>query len=524
MQLAEVLQAYAGLPPAVQAKVAADAIAATKGMRFVPQPGPQTVGYLSKADVTLFGGKPGGGKTALEVGLALNEHRRSLIVRRSFVDLEGVLHTLDNILGKPNSAKGGNRPYYEAPDGRVIDFMGMGEDVGGKQGNPHDLICVDEAAQIPESQVRMLLGWLRTDVPGQRCRVVFGSNPPLDSTGDWLVEWFAPWLDSGHPNPAEPGELRYFLPNQDDDGYHECGPDDTIMMHGTLIRAQSRTFIPSHYTDNAFYDPEQYAKALASLPKEYRERMMSGNFMAAREDPPMQTIPTDWIKAAVARWKPQPPVGIPLCSIGVDVAQGGADSTVLARRHDSWFAPLIVVPGKETPGGTDVAALVMKHRYDGAKVIIDVGGGWGGDAHGHLMKQQVDSAAYMGVKKSLKRTADNQLTFSNVRTEAYWRFREALNPDQRGGSCVAIPDDKRLISDLASPWYKVESNGIEVEPKEKLVKRLGRSTDRGDAVVMAWWSGAKMATDWDNWPAKHGGRAHIPKVNMGRKPLTAGRR
>jgi hypothetical protein len=210
-----------------------------------------------------------------------------------------------------------------------------------------------------------------------------------------------------------------------------------------------------------------------------------------------------------------------MCSIGVDVAQGGADNTVLARRHDSWFAPLLVVPGEKTPGGTDVAALVMKHRHDGAKVIIDVGGGWGGDAHGHLCKNQVDSLAYMGVKKSLKRTADNQLTFSNVRTEAYWRFREALNPDQRGGSHIALPDDRQLLADLTAPKYEVRANGIEIEAKVKLIKRLGRSPDRGDAVVMAWWAGARMASHFYDWPV--GGNSNRPTVNTGRKPLSSRR-
>lgn len=522
MQLAEVLEAFNGLPPEQQKKVAADAMAATAGKKFIPQPGPQTQAYLSDADVMLYGGEPGGGKTALEVGLALNEHRRSLIVRRSFVDLDGVLHTLDNILGKANSASGGNRPYYEADDGRLINFMGMGEDLGGKQGNPHDLICVDEAAQIPEAQFRMLLGWMRTNIPGQRCRVVLGSNPPLDSVGDWLIDFFGPWLDNRHPNPAEPGELRWFLPNEENDGFRECGPDDSVMLHGVEVKAQSRTFIRAKYTDNGYYDAESYAKALSNLPKEVRERLMTGNFMASREDPPWQAIPSEWVRAAVARWTSTPPRGVPMCSIGVDVAQGGSDYTVLARRYDGWFAPLISEEGAKTPGGTDVAALVLKHRHDNAKVIIDVGGGWGGDAHGHLMRNHVDSVAYMGVKKSLRRTADMQLSFTNIRTEAYWRLREALDPDQRGGSVIALPDDKRLISDLTSPSYKIGPQGIELEPKEKLIKRIGRSPDKGDAVVMSWWAGARMATNWNEWPASNGGRQKIT-VNVGRKPLTAKR-
>ena len=163
---------------------------------------------------------------------------------------------------------------------------------------------------------------------------------------------------------------------------------------------------------------------------------------------------------------------------------------------------------------------MLKYRHDQCKVVIDVGGGWGGDAHGHLMANQVDSTAYMGVKKSLRRSADGQLTFKNVRTEAYWRFREALNPDQRGGSPIFLPDDKGLFADLTAPHYTIVSNGIEIEPKEKLVKRLGRSPDKGDAVVMSWWAGARMSTDWQNWPASQGRAHHVPTVKTGRAPLT----
>ena len=288
-----------------------------------------------------------------------------------------------------------------------------------------------------------------------------------------------------------------------------------MTIQGILVKAQSRTFIRAKVSDNPFYDVAEYGKALASLPKEMRDRLMSGNFMASRTDPPWQSIPSDWVRQAQARWTVQPPVGVPLCSMGVDVAQGGADKTVIAKRHDGWFAPLVVADGKDTPGGTDVAALVMKHRFDNAKVIIDIGGGWGGDAHGHLMKNGVDSLPYMGVKASTRRTADNQLTFTNVRTEAYWRFREALDPDQRGGSRIALPPDRLLFSDLTSPGYKISAQGIEVEPKDKLVKRLGRSTDRGDAVVMAWFAGSKMESDWSSWPASQGGRRGMPQVHLG---------
>lgn len=523
LNLAQLLEAAKDLPALLDSLPEKDlrelsrlAHSATGHMHKAPTVGPQTAGYLSKADVLLFGGSPGGGKTALEILLALNEHHRSLIVRAKFVDLAGVLHTLDNIVGTPNCAQGGNRPEYRKADGGVIHFMGLGDDLGGKQGNPHDLICVDEAAQVPEHWVRMLLGWLRTDRPGQRCRMVLASNPPLDSTGDWLIEYFAPWFDPQHPNPAEEGELRYFLPRGgDESGDRECRPDEFIMMHGVKVMPQSRTFISSRFTDNPYYDPEQYAKSLAGLPDGARNKMISGSFLVDRHDDEWQAIPTTWIKSAMLRWRPAPPIGVPMCAIGVDVAQGGADSSVLAIRYDGWFAPLVSKPGEETPGGTDVAALVLKHRSGNAKVIIDVGGGWGGSAHGHLCANNVDSHAYLGVAKSNARTADGRLGFTNVRSEAYWKFREALDPDQPGGSRIFLPNDNRLLADLTAPHYDVTTRGIELESKEDLVKRLGRSPDRADAVVMAWHLGAKMPDSYQKW------QGNSRPTNTGTRSLSA---
>ncbi len=219
------------------------------------------------------------------------------------------------------------------------------------------------------------------------------------------------------------------------------------------------------------------------------------------------------------RWTATPPVGVPMCAIGVDVAQGGGDNTVLAIRHDGWFAPLQVTPGDKTPLGSDVAGLVMSKRRDGAMVIIDVGGGWGADAYAHLRENQIEAVGYMGVKQSVQRTIDRQLRFANVRTEAYWRFREALNPDQPGGSPIMLPDDRELLADLTAPTYAPVPGGIALEAKDKLVKRIGRSPDRGDAVVMAWHAGARALTDLQNWKEQNVGRrlGRMPQVLM-RKP------
>ena len=326
---------------------------------------------------------------------------------------------------------------------------------------------------------------------GQRCRIVLASNPPRSSDGYWLTLWFGPWIDPIHHNPAAPGELRYAVMIGGEPKWVD-GPDE-VAIEGEMYRPLSFTFIPAKLSDNPYRDTPEYRAKLNSLPEPLRTQLLYGDFGVAKADDAFQVIPSAWVKAAQERWTATPPNGVPMCCIGVDVAQGGQDKTTLAIRRDGWYAPIVSVPGVQTPDGKTVAGLVITNRRDGAKVVVDVGGGWGGDAYGHLKENGVDTVSYMGVKKSNRRTVDKQLPFFNVRSEAYWRFREALDPSQVQGSTIALPPDSELVADLCAPTFDVGGNGIKIEAKEELVKRLGRSTDKGDAVVMAWWDGVRGA-------------------------------
>lgn len=72
--------------------------------------------------------------------------------------------------------------------------------------------------------------------------------------------------------------------------------------------------------------------------------MQRGDFLAGRSDPVWQLIPTEWIKAAQARWKPKDNKG-PMSALGYDVARGGLDKSSAARRHGNWFDQLVTVDG-----------------------------------------------------------------------------------------------------------------------------------------------------------------------------------
>jgi hypothetical protein len=372
--------------------------------------------------------------------------------------------------------------------------------------------CFDEVVDFLESQYVFISTWNRTTTSGQRCRVVATGNPPTTAEGLWVIKRWGPWLDPKHPNPAKPGELRWFISDEDgqDTEVDGIGPH---LVGGREVYAKSRTFIPAALDDNPDLSADgQYARVLDSLPKELRDAYRDGRFDMGLKDDPWQLIPTAWIQEAQGRWTPTPPDGTLMCSLGVDVAQGGSDNNVIIARHGYWFGEPYSVPGAETPIGVSQAGLIVSQRRDGAAVVIDCGGGYGGTAYADLQDNEVSVFAYKGSMKSTGKSKDTHLDFGNKRTELYWRFREALDPSQLGGSQIMLPPDQELLSDLAAVKYQVRSNTIHAEPKEKLVARLGRSPDKGDATVMAWWKGPQVGSHYEQWK-----RGSKPNVNYGRK-------
>lgn len=524
MNLAEVVAAYGALPDDKRKEIEADVLSATSGRKFIPSPGPQTEAWLSPADLLLYGGSAGGGKTALLIGLALEEQRRSLLMRRNSVDMEGgggLIEELLRIYGSREGFSGKPPATLRTSDGRIITF-GAASNIGDEQkyqGRARDFLGIDEATHFAESQVRFLMGWVRSEDPRQRKRTVLATNPPIDSTGDWIIGMFRPWLDLTHPKPAKPGELRWYVTAPDGKEIEVDGPTP-VDMDGRKVIPESRTFIPAMLSDNPFLAGTGYDAKLDAMPEPLRSAMRDGNFMLAREDDAFQVIPTQWIREAQARWTPEPPAHAPMSALAVDVAQGGSDDTVFAARFDGWFAPLDAVPGVETPTGNEVAGLVLSKRRNACSVVVDMGGGYGGAVAMRLKDNGIEVVGHKGAERSIRRTVDQQFGFANKRAEIYWRMREALDPSQDGGSHVALPDDPEMVADLTAPRFEVTSSGIKITPKDRLVADLGRSPDRGDAVVMANAYGPKLMThgnQWRKFSAEHGaGRAAV-KVNMSRK-------
>jgi hypothetical protein len=142
------------------------------------------------------------------------------------------------------------------------------------------------------------------------------------------------------------------------------------------------------------------------------------------------------------------------------------------------------VPGSQTPDGPSVAVLVYREHRDGAAVNIDVIG-VGSSAYDHC--RAVPANPINNAESCDLRDRTGKYRLVNVRTASYWLFREALDPTR--GANLMLPPDPELKADLTAPKWTVTAAGIQIEPKEKVIGRLHRSPDCGDAVVLAHWLG-----------------------------------
>jgi len=316
----------------------------------------------------------------------------------------------------------------------------------------------------------------------QHLHVARGDVMACREAGARDVQGTTIWVDSADP--------VFF---ETDTTYRKAMLEEVAADDERVAKPLSRTFIPSQLADNPYLAATGYRAQLQSLPEPLRTQLLTGDFLAGRQDNERQVIPTAWIEAAMARWKANPPQ-TQMTAMGVDVAQGGDDQTVIAVRYGGWYDYLVKKPGAECRDANAVAAAIIAKRRDWCPVVIDLGGGFGGDALGALSRQGIPCTGYLGLRPSNAKTREGRLGFFNKRAEDWWKFREELDPHQQFGSPISLPPDPQLKSELASPrWELTPTRGIKIELKAEIKKRLGRSTDCADAVVMALNEGAASA-------------------------------
>ena len=209
-----------------------------------------------------------------------------------------------------------------------------------------------------------------------------------------------------------------------------------------------------------------------------------GEFHSSDED---GLIPLAWIEAANERWVEweESKQWLPFTCVGVDVARSeNGDKTVLALRHGDVLTEIRRHAEADTMAIVGHVAGILKTR--GGYAVVDVVG-VGGGPFDRLREQKFNVRAFNASASPDPGMKDRsgELEFLNLRAAAWWSLRERLDPAY--GATIALPPDDFLIGDLTAPHWKTTSTGkIQIESKDEIRKRIGRSTDDGDAVVMAF--------------------------------------
>jgi len=254
-----------------------------------PQDGPQTAFLASKADIAIYGGAAGGGKTW---ALLMEPLRHKdvpdfgcVFFRRTTVEIrnEGGLWDESRKLYRAAGAMAKEHALeWRFPSGVSISFAHLQheETVHKHQGAQIPLICFDELTHFTERQFWYLISRNRSTC-GVRPYVRATCNPDADS---WVAGFLSWWIDqeTGYPIPERAGALRWFVRIHDSLVWADT-PDDLAMYvlgDGRPIPPKSVAFIPARLTDNKVLmaaDPGYQANLLA-LPPVERERLLAGNW------------------------------------------------------------------------------------------------------------------------------------------------------------------------------------------------------------------------------------------------------
>jgi predicted phage terminase large subunit-like protein len=339
-----------------------------------PQAGPQDNFCASLADIAIYGGQAGGGKSfALLMEAARNiDHPkyRGIIFRRTHPEIVtgGGLWDAASELYPLISGIGKEQSRFEFPSGARIQFSHMQHETDKDRhyGAQYAFIAFDELITFTRRQFFFLLTRCRPPHGYDRpCYIRATTNPDADSWVKELIDW---WIDDeGYPIYERSEQLRYFTIEDEkiqwvDDDWR--GPDG--------VKPLSITYIPASIDDNPALlerDPN-YKRNLHAQDMVTRERLLYGNWKISYAG---GMFDGKWFKVIT---KDKLPLGMKLCrywDFAASEAVEGSDpdwtSGALCGVHGGNLYILDIERFRETPG-TTVQKVQAAAARDGRGVMI----------------------------------------------------------------------------------------------------------------------------------------------------------
>jgi predicted phage terminase large subunit-like protein len=273
---------------------------AREEIRIAPQEGPQTRFLSSSADIVIFGGARGGGKShsllmdAMRhcIGPDAVRGYNALLLRTSYQQIlksGGLLSASNKIYPHCGAHFTQTTMRWSFPSGSTVDFghMEHEKDKNKYLGLELPYIGFDEVNLFSESQFWFMTSSNRSTlkVPS---RIRATCNPDSSSWVAKLIEW---WIDqeTGWPIPERDGVVRWFVRMDNQMLWGDSPQDlwDKSWEHfdndPTNFMPKSLTFIKSLLSDNKILmesDPA-YRATLLAMPQVERMRYLEGNWLVS---------------------------------------------------------------------------------------------------------------------------------------------------------------------------------------------------------------------------------------------------
>lgn len=261
-----------------------------------PQAGPQEAFLSTFADIAVYGGAAGGGKTYALLLEAVRHTNNSkfgaVIFRRQSVQITQEGGLWDSSLEVYGGIKGAvpktsPRYHWKFRTGARVGFAHIDgdRDLGKWQGSQIALIGFDELTHFTKKQFFYMMSRNRS-ASGIRPYIRATCNPDADS---WVADFISWWIDpkTGYPIPERSGVIRYMVHINDIVHWFDTEEEgiDFAKQNGLDKQKAERsvksvTFIASTLQDNKILmenDPGYLANLLA-LTEVEKERLLNGNW------------------------------------------------------------------------------------------------------------------------------------------------------------------------------------------------------------------------------------------------------
>lgn len=228
-------------------------------------------------------------------------------------------------------------------------------------------------------------------------------------------------------------------------------------------------------------------------------------------------VPQDWIEAAMERWRKykRPEDDRTPLRLGVDVAGMGRDSSAFCHRYGNYVEKIRLIQSGGTANHMEIAGITRSeiaaatNTFRGLypQAFIDTVGE-GAGVYSRLLElnvKEVHSVKGGAAAKDGSGRPYKDITgiyqFKNLRAYLYWAVRDWLNP--RNGHNAMLPPgpDYRGLTELR--WNMLSDGSIELESKEDLKKRTGKSPDEEDSLAMTFYPVADIDATLKSKRLKH---------------------